>query len=71
VAGASYIELKNDGAVEHDLKIDTAAFKITALAGQTKKLMVKLEPGTYDFYCSVAGHRGKGNGGQAHRPVMR
>jgi plastocyanin len=63
-AGSFTIELKNTGAVEHDLSMDEPKFKVTALAGQTKSATVKLEPGTYDIYCSVAGHRGQGMEGK-------
>ncbi|MGH8971926.1 MAG: cupredoxin domain-containing protein [Acidimicrobiia bacterium] len=63
-AGEAKIELKNTGAVEHDLTIDDPKLKVTALAGQTKSGTVTLEPGSYEFYCAVAGHRAQGMEGK-------
>ena len=57
-------DVKNDGQVGHDLVIDgpgvddekTPVFD----GGQSETLKVTLESGTYDFYCSVPGHKEAG-----------
>ena len=59
-AGEVSFELKNTGSLEHDLVIDEPKFTLKALASQTKTGKVTLEAGTYDFYCSVAGHKASG-----------
>lgn len=59
-AGQVTFVLKNVGSLEHDLTIDEADFKLRALAGQTETGSVDLEAGTYEVYCSVAGHRAAG-----------
>lgn len=59
-AGAVTFVLRNVGSLEHDLTIDEADFKLRALAGQTETDSVDLAAGTYEVYCSVAGHRAAG-----------
>ena len=62
-AGTYEVEAENHGKVDHDLAINgpgvdekTPVFG----AGETRTLEVTLEPGTYDFYCSVPGHKQAG-----------
>jgi uncharacterized cupredoxin-like copper-binding protein len=62
-AGTYRLEAKNEGKVDHDLAVDgpgvdekTPVFG----GGETASLEVALEPGTYDFYCSVPGHKQAG-----------
>jgi uncharacterized cupredoxin-like copper-binding protein len=58
--GRYTFEVRNDGAVPHNLTVKgPGVSKATPNfgAGQTRTLSVDLEPGTYDFYCSVPGHR--------------
>lgn len=59
-AGEITFALKNAGSLEHDLTIDEADFEVRALAGQTEIDTVELEAGTYEIYCSVAGHLAAG-----------
>jgi uncharacterized cupredoxin-like copper-binding protein len=53
-------DLSNDGKIQHDLAIDGPGVnEKTPLinGGQHATLKVKLAAGTYDFYCSVPGHK--------------
>lgn len=63
-AGSYDFEAKNTGKVAHDLVIQgpgvTDAKTPVFDSGQTESLKVTLEPGTYDFYCSVPGHKEAG-----------
>ena len=61
----STIVLKNTGSTEHDLTVTEAGFKLTAAANQTAdKVLTVAKAGTYEFYCSVAGHKSAGMKGQ-------
>jgi uncharacterized cupredoxin-like copper-binding protein len=62
-AGKYEFDVSNKGKFPHDLTIKgpgvsaaTPAFN----AGQTAKLNVTLKSGTYDFYCSIPGHKAAG-----------
>jgi uncharacterized cupredoxin-like copper-binding protein len=63
-AGEYEFELANDGNVPHDLVIEgpqvDKAKTPEIQGGQDATLKVKLVPGTYDFYCSVPGHKQAG-----------
>jgi uncharacterized cupredoxin-like copper-binding protein len=63
-AGDYEFELANDGNVPHDLTIEgpqvDKAKTPEIQGGQDATLKVKLVPGTYDFYCSVPGHKQAG-----------
>jgi uncharacterized cupredoxin-like copper-binding protein len=67
-AGSYVFELANDGNESHDLTIDgpqvSKAHTPVINGGQDATLKVKLVPGTYDFYCSVPGHRQAGRDGR-------
>jgi uncharacterized cupredoxin-like copper-binding protein len=60
-AGSYVFQLANDGKVGHDLTIQGPGVSKahTPVIGGGKKatLKVKLSAGTYDFYCSVPGHK--------------
>ena len=61
----STIALKNTGSIEHDLTVDDAGFKLTVTAGKTGDKELKVDkPGTYEFHCSVAGHKDAGMKGE-------
>jgi len=57
-------DLTNDGHIGHDLVVDGPGVsdKKTPVidGGKTAKLTVELKSGTYDFYCSVPGHKQAG-----------
>jgi uncharacterized cupredoxin-like copper-binding protein len=62
--GKYEFDVTNDGKMQHDLAIDGpgGSDEKTPLidAGQSGKLEVTLRKGTYDFYCSVPGHKSAG-----------
>jgi plastocyanin len=62
--GKYTFELTNDGHIGHDLVVDGPGVsdeKTPVIdGGKTAKLSVELKSGTYDFYCSVPGHKQAG-----------
>jgi plastocyanin len=62
--GTYVFDLKNDGKIPHDLTISgpqvNDAKTAVIAGGKSAKLRVTLVPGTYDFYCSVPGHKDAG-----------
>ena len=62
--GRYEFDVENDGQIDHDLVIDGPGVsdEKTSLLGRGKsgKLAVTLKGGTYDFYCSVPGHKQAG-----------
>ena len=62
---ASTIVLQNAGSIEHDLSVSGAGYKLVVPASNTREKVLKFDkPGTYEFYCSVAGHKDAGMKGQ-------
>jgi len=60
-AGKITFDVKNDGKIQHDLAIKGMSEKTKLIsAGGSAQLTVTLKPGTYDLYCSVAGHEQAG-----------
>jgi plastocyanin len=62
--GAYTFVVKNDGRDDHKLEIEGNGMSDkrtgTIKAGQTEKIAVTFKAGTYDMYCPVDGHKGKG-----------
>jgi plastocyanin len=61
-AGVAVIELANFGQDPHDLRVQRIGAKHVAglgvvTPGKRGELTVKLAPGRYSFWCSVANHR--------------
>ena len=55
------IILANRGAIVHDLTIPGLRFQLSAQPGQLREASLSPSvPGTYEFYCSVPGHREAG-----------
>jgi plastocyanin len=54
------VTLENAGVVEHDIQIDELDLHIHADPTETTTETVNVPAGTYDFYCSVPGHRASG-----------
>lgn len=55
------IEVNNTGAIEHDFNITGyEAQKISTTAGNSASGSFTLAPGSYVFYCSIAGHKEAG-----------
>jgi len=60
-AGAeATVTLTNKGTVEHDITVDALSVKIYATPGQTVSGTVTAAAGTYEFYCSIPGHKQAG-----------
>ena len=61
-SGPAQFELDNDGRVVHNVVIEELddVLVVTAQPGQTAVGTVDLTPGTYTYYCSIAGHRNLG-----------
>ena len=60
-AGSTTIELVNKGTVEHDFTIDALDFKVAVPIGKTATgTLTDPAPGTYEFYCTVPGHKAAG-----------
>ncbi len=57
-AGTDQFVVANTGAVEHTFVIDALKVKSPAIKpGQSVTLTVNLNPGTYQVYCDVPGHK--------------
>lgn len=55
------ITLENKGTLEHDFTIDSLSVKLLAPIGQSPSFTTgELTAGTYDFYCSIPGHKEAG-----------
>jgi plastocyanin len=62
-AGKVTVDFSNASPVEHDVAIaqgSSVAGQTPVFTGGSKTLTVTLEPGTYNFYCTVPGHRQAG-----------
>lgn len=62
-AGHLVFNVANDGTVVHGFEIEGNGVekKISQISpGQSDSLAVDLQPGTYDVYCPVDGHRDRG-----------
>ena len=64
-AGPAVIELANFGQDAHDLRVQRIGARHIAgtpvvQPGRRAELTVKLAPGRYSFWCSVADHRARG-----------
>ncbi len=60
-AGEVTIELTNESSMPHDVVLEGVEGAATEVISQdTASFTVTLEPGTYTFFCSVAGHRAAG-----------
>lgn len=64
-AGSYTFEVKNVGKIGHNLSIEGGKLAgpsttPTIAPGQSAKLTVSLERGTYQLYCSIPGHRAAG-----------
>jgi len=58
--GTTSVQVRNDGAIVHNLSIDSVASPMLD-AGETTELDVSsLPPGTYSMRCDVAGHEAAG-----------
>ena len=60
-AGTVTVELTNDSALPHDVRIESPDGEDVGgtdqITGETTSAEVELDAGEYTFYCSVPGHR--------------
>jgi uncharacterized cupredoxin-like copper-binding protein len=59
-AGTYTFEVRNEGKVPHNLTVDGPGGSETTpdvAPGKSATLTVELKPGSYDFFCSVPGHK--------------
>lgn len=54
--GLIQISVQNAGKVHHDLRVRKQPFFVETNAGESAKANVTLTKGTYDIFCSIAGH---------------
>lgn len=61
-AGTISMELINEGSIIHNVVIEELDDRnvLEAEGGETDSAEVELEPGTYTYYCDIAGHRAAG-----------
>jgi uncharacterized cupredoxin-like copper-binding protein len=62
-AGSYTFDVENDGSAPHDLVVEGNGVdeKTPILnSGDSDSLTVELEPGTYELYCSIPGHKQAG-----------
>lgn len=58
------VVLVNEGRLPHDLTIPATGVSVPVLAGSTVRAGIRVStPGTWEFYCSVPGHREAGQTG--------
>jgi plastocyanin len=58
-AGEVTIELVNDSGIPHNVEVEGNGVEEVSetITEGTTELMLTLEPGEYEFYCAVPGHR--------------
>ena len=60
-----HLSLHNQGVIEHNLRVDGSPAVLDAKPGQTARADVTFDqPGTYEFFCSIPGHKEAGMKGQ-------
>jgi plastocyanin len=59
-AGTVTLTITNEGAALHDFVIDALDIKVDLPPGGTQTVEVDLPAGTYEFYCSIPGHKEAG-----------
>jgi plastocyanin len=59
-AGDVEVVLHNEGSTLHDLRIEDEELVVEAMSGETGTGEISLEPGRYQFFCSISGHREAG-----------
>lgn len=54
------IELVNKDPLAHDFSVDALKLKVVVDASASKSFTIEADPGVYEFYCSVPGHKEAG-----------
>lgn len=66
-AGSVTFAISNDGSVAHNIEIEGSGVEETSdtfSPGDSGELTVDLQPGTYEMYCTIDGHRDLGMEGE-------
>jgi plastocyanin len=58
------VAFTNDGARPHSFAVPTLDLDVLVPSGRTRSVVVRLEPGTYDYVCSVGDHEREGMKGR-------
>jgi uncharacterized cupredoxin-like copper-binding protein len=57
----SVVAVDNIGTIDHDFTVQGTGFKITVAKAHTERgTLTVSKPGTYEFYCSLPGHKSAG-----------
>ncbi len=61
-AGTVTVELTNESSTPHNVEVEGNGVEEESdtITGSTTTLTVDLEPGAYEFYCAVPGHKDAG-----------
>jgi plastocyanin/mono/diheme cytochrome c family protein len=59
-SGPQTIQITNSGASPHDFTIDALGVHVELPPGETEEVPIDADAGTYEFYCSVPGHKEAG-----------
>jgi plastocyanin len=59
-AGSLTVTLENHGALQHTFKIDGTSLLLKSSGGKSATGSVTLAKGTYDFECTIPGHKALG-----------
>lgn len=54
------ITLTNAGTIEHDITVDAVDLVVHVKVGETASGVATFSAGTYEFYCSIPGHKQAG-----------
>ncbi len=57
---AATIDLVNEGAAVHDFTIDALGVHVTLNPGESGSVEINAPAGTYEYYCSIPGHKDAG-----------
>ena len=66
-AGQVTVQVKNDGSTDHALEIEAPGGEVktpTLAPGKSATLKLDLKAGSYEMYCPIDGHKGKGMKGE-------
>lgn len=64
VASTGTVTLTNNGSVDHDVVIEDQTSGSVAPGESGEFTLEGLDPGTYEYYCSIPGHREAGMQGE-------
>lgn len=59
-AGEQTFVVQNEGDLRHTFSINSIGEEVTVNPGETKSLVVQLEPGEYTYVCRILDHEGLG-----------